>query len=97
MYIKRHLQGTLGRVSRLFGAVLVSGARQVGKTTLLRTVQPNLPYITLDDPILLASATSEPGTFFKVTPPPVVVDEVQYAPQLFPQIKMILDSMGKKG
>ncbi len=81
----------------MFGAVLVTGSRQVGKTTLLKNAKPGIPYVTLDDPIMLASAVSESGTFFKVTPPPLMVDEVQYAPQLFPYIKMILDAEGRKG
>ena len=97
MYIRRHLQNAVSKAEKMFGAVLVMGSRQVGKTTLLRNIKSGLPYITLDDPMLLASATSEPGTFFMAIPPPVVVDEIQYAPQLFPQIKMLLDAGGGKG
>jgi predicted AAA+ superfamily ATPase len=97
MYIKRHLEKTLARIENMFGAILVAGSRQVGKTTLLRNAKPGLPYITLDDPIMLASAASEPGTFFKVIPPPLVLDEVQYAPQLFPYIKMLIDDQRLKG
>ena len=97
MYITRHLEKTLTRAEKMFGAILVAGSRQVGKTTLLRKAKANLPYITLDDPIMLASAVSEPGTFFKASPPPLVLDEIQYAPQLFPHIKMILDAQGQKG
>ncbi|MDR3175546.1 MAG: ATP-binding protein [Desulfovibrio sp.] len=97
MYIKRHLEKTLTRIETMFGAILVAGSRQVGKTTLLRNAKPGLSYLTLDDPIMLASAASEPGTFFKAAPPPLVVDEIQHAPQLFPHIKMILDAQGRKG
>lgn len=97
MYIKRHLQAVLGKAEKMFGAVLVTGSRQVGKTTLLRNAKAALPYITLDDPIMLSSVVSEPGAFFKAAPPPLVVDEIQYAPQLFPFIKMLLDSGGQKG
>jgi predicted AAA+ superfamily ATPase len=97
MYITRHLEKTLSRAENMFGAILVAGSRQVGKTTLLRKAKANLPYITLDDPIILASVVSEPGTFFKASPPPLVLDEIQYVPQLFPHIKMILDAQGKKG
>lgn len=97
MYIKRHLEKTLTKAEAMFGAVLVAGSRQVGKTTLLRNLKPDLPYITFDDPIVLASALTEPGTFFKASQPPLVLDEIQHAPQLFPQIKMLLDSQGKKG
>lgn len=97
MYIKRHLEKTLARAESMFGAILVAGSRQVGKTTLLRNAKPSLPYVTLDDPIMLASAVSEPGTFFKASPPPLVIDEIQHAPQLFPHIKMILDDQRLKG
>ncbi|MDL2238525.1 ATP-binding protein [Christensenellaceae bacterium OttesenSCG-928-K19] len=81
----------------MFGAVLVTGARQVGKTTLIKNEKKDIPYITLDDPIMLQSAVDEPGTFFQVSPPPVFVDEIQYAPNLFPYIKMMLDKDKQKG
>lgn len=97
MYIRRHLEKALAKAENMFGAILVAGSRQVGKTTLLRNARPDLPYVTFDDPILLASAVSEPGTFFKASPPPLVVDEIQHAPQLFPHIKMLLDTQGLKG
>jgi len=97
MYIERHIEQAIHMVSKMFGAVLVTGPRQVGKTTMLKTVVQDTTYITLDDPILLRSAVEEPGTFFKSAPPPVFVDEIQYAPNLFPYIKMILDSERKKG
>ena len=97
MFIIRHLQDALRRAERMFGAVLVTGARQVGKTTLLRRVKPDLPYITFDDPILLASTLETPGTFLKIHPPPLVLDEIQYVSPLFPHIKMRLDAEGGKG
>ncbi|MDR0881148.1 MAG: ATP-binding protein [Candidatus Adiutrix sp.] len=97
MYIQRHIQDVVKKAEKMFGAVLVTGARQTGKTTLLKKIKPALPYLTLDDPRLLASAIAEPGTFFKITPPPVVLDEIQYAPGLFPHIKMWLDAQNQKG
>ena len=97
MYIERHAEHTVEKLSQMFGAVLVAGPRQVGKTTMLKRVARTANYITLDDPILLASATEQGGTFFKDNPPPVFVDEIQYAPNLFPQIKIILDRDGQKG
>jgi predicted AAA+ superfamily ATPase len=81
----------------MFGAVLVTGARQVGKTTLLKNYAHEANYVTLDDKLQLAVAKEESGTFFKDNPPPVFVDEIQYAPNLFPQIKIILDREMKKG
>lgn len=56
-----------------------------------------LPHATLDAPILLASAITLSGTFFKDNPPPVFIDEIQHAPNLFPQMKMILDQSKLKG
>ena len=97
MYHTRHAEKTIGVLSKMFGAVLVTGARQVGKTTLLQNIAPHAKYVTLDDKIQLASAYEQSNTFFKDNPPPVFVDEVQYAPSLFPQIKLILDRDKKKG
>jgi hypothetical protein len=97
MYINRHIEETVRNISKMFGAVLITGPRQAGKTTLLKKVAKNIAYITLDDPIMLQSAREEAGTFFKDTPPPLFVDEIQYAPNLFPYIKMIIDSEHKKG
>jgi predicted AAA+ superfamily ATPase len=81
----------------MFGSVLVTGARQVGKTTILKELVPEANYVTLDDTIQRANAISQSGTFFLDNPPPVFVDEIQYATDLFPQIKIILDKGGKKG
>ncbi len=97
MYIRRHLESVLKKAAAMFPAVIVTGARQVGKTTLLREAEPGLPYVTLDDPVQLQTAVEEPGTFFRTNPPPVVVDEIQYAPGLFPYVKMIADDERGKG
>lgn len=97
MYYCRHADEAIRKLSKMFGAILVTGARQVGKTTLLREVAGNVGYVTLDDKIQLVNAVEQSVTFFKDNPPPVFVDEVQYAPNLFPQIKIIIDSEKKKG
>ncbi len=97
MYIKRHAEKTVRELSKMFGAVLVAGPRQVGKTTMLAKVTDGMNYATLDDPILRASAEEQSGTFFKDNPPPVFVDEIQKAPMLFEQIKLIQDRERKKG
>lgn len=97
MYIQRHAEKTVRELSRMFGAVLVAGPRQVGKTTMLEHLTSNINYVTLDDPIIRASAETERGTFFKDNPPPVFVDEIQKAPVLFEQIKMLIDRERKKG
>jgi uncharacterized protein len=97
VYIARHIEKAVKKLSKMFGAVLVTGARQVGKTTLLKEAAAGCRYVTLDDPIMLQSAAGESGTFFKNNPPPVFVDEIQYAPALFPQIKILLDAKKQKG
>lgn len=96
MYIDRHAEKTVSMLSKMFGAILVNGPRQVGKTTMLKMNTENIRYVTLDDLIMRSSAQEESGTFFKDNPPPVFVDEIQKAPQLFEQIKMIIDSEQKK-
>ncbi len=96
-YINRNAETTINKAAKMFSTVLITGARQVGKTTLLRHTKSDIPYLTLDDPILLQNALEEAGSFFKTTPPPVIVDEIQYAPNLFSYIKMNADESGKKG
>lgn len=96
-YIKRHIEATINKSSKMFSAVLITGPRQVGKTTVLKRLKSSTPYFTLDDPILLQSAIENPGNFFKISPPPIIIDEIQYAPNLFPYIKIIADASQKKG
>lgn len=96
-YINRSIEATIEKAAKMFSTVLITGARQVGKTTVLKHITKGIPYLTLDDPILLQSAVEEAGSFFKITPPPVIVDEIQYAPNLFSYIKIVADENGKKG
>jgi predicted AAA+ superfamily ATPase len=96
MYIKRHVEDTIKKVSEMYPAVIVTGPRQVGKTTVLKKLYGNLRYVTLDNPETLEYARNEGGLFFKTFIPPVVLDEVQYAPELFPYIKIIADETKQK-
>ena len=97
MYIHRHLEAMLATAAKMFGAVLVTGPRQVGKTTLVRRFASTSNYVTLDDPMQLHAAVEQPATFFKDNKPPVFVDEIQYAPNLFPYIKIKVDEENAKG
>lgn len=98
MYMPRTLDGFLQKASDLFPVLLITGARQVGKTTLLRhAAGQGRHYVTLDDPLLLRLARDEPTLFLQRFPPPVFIDEIQYAPDLLPHIKMAVDSQGKPG
>ena len=75
-----------------FPAVLVTGARQVGKTTLLReAAERGRRFVSLDALPVRDLARRDPGAFLQAYPPPVIIDEIQYAPQLLPHIKAIID------
>lgn len=97
MYIRRHAEKTVDTVARMFGAVLVTGPRQVGKTTLLKECCDDISYISMDDPIQLAQAQESPMTFVSDNHYPVFIDEIQKAPNLFPLLKMNIDREKGKG
>ena len=75
MYVKRHAEKIINTLSKMFGALLVIGARQVGKTTLLRKSIPIAEWISLDNPIVLNSARNEASTFLREhdTPPSLLI------------------------
>jgi predicted AAA+ superfamily ATPase len=102
MYIKRHAGSTVLDLKKHFGVVLITGPRQAGKTTLVEETVINpgkgkITQVTLDDPLILNTARNESGRFFMDYPPPLFIDEIQYAPNLFPYIKMIVDKDKKQG
>ncbi|MDR2382111.1 MAG: ATP-binding protein [Bifidobacteriaceae bacterium] len=96
-YIPRHAEAAANRMGAQFGAILVTGARQVGKSTMLRKLKVGTPEATTDDALTLYSATQAPELFFAYNPPPLLIDEVQRAPQLFPEVKKLLERTGGKG
>ncbi len=98
MVVPRTLEPAIIRASQQFPVVLLTGARQVGKTTLLRQLsQDGRAYVTLDDPLVLSLAKDDPALFMQRFPPPVFIDEIQYAPELLPYIKMAADRAGQIG
>ena len=97
MYIERHIGQAILNRSKMKGAVVVTGARQVGKTTLIETLKPDIPKITFDDLPIRQQAIAEPSVFFDFYPPPLFIDEVQYAPVIFHYIKILLDKSRNKG
>lgn len=97
MYIKRDIEELVQKTEKGFKAVLITGARQVGKSTLLKHIYGGRKYITFDDPVLLSETKREPGLFFRNNKPPMVLDEVQYISDLFPYIKIECDKTEKKG
>lgn len=77
---------------------MVTGPRQVGKTTLLKSLMPlNMEYASLDDPVLRRQAEEDPKLFLEEHPAPLLIDEVQYAPSLFPYIKLEVDKTEATG
>lgn len=91
-FVPRTLAFSLAKVARQFPVVMVTGPRQIGKTTLLRELaEPERTYVTLDDPLVRELGQRDPGLFLQRFPAPILIDEVQYAPQLLPLIKMAVD------
>jgi len=98
MYLRRTMEDFARAAARQFPVLLLTGARQVGKTTFLRHIsEEGRAYVTLDDPLVLDLAKTEPALFLQRFRPPLLIDEVQYAPELLPYIKMEADSAGKAG
>jgi len=98
MYIQRTLENFLKTASGQFPVTLVTGPRQVGKTTILQHLSKDeRTYVTLDDPMLAALAREEPALFLQRFAPPMLIDEIQYAPELLPHIKMAVDKARKNG
>lgn len=98
MYIKRAIEETIMNISNMFPVLLVIGPRQVGKTTLLQKLsEKNRKYVTLDDPDARYLAKRDPALFMQRYEPPVFIDEIQYATELLPYIKMHADAAKRKG
>jgi hypothetical protein len=98
MYVPRTLESFLKTASKQFPIILVTGARQVGKTTLLKHIgREDRTYITLDDPLVASLAREDPALFIQRFPPPVLIDEIQYAPELLPHLKMEVDTRRRAG
>lgn len=98
-YIKRALEGKFLRMADFFKVVLVTGARQVGKTTMLRHLAEGTQrtYVTMDRHDVRELAERDPILFFQTYQPPLLIDEIQKAPRLLEQIKVIVDTSDDKG
>ncbi len=97
-YITRTIERFFLQASKQFPVMLMTGPRQTGKTTFLRHIaEKNRSYASLDDPLLRALARDEPALFLQRFTTPVLIDEIQYAPQLLPYIKMAVDNDSEAG
>ncbi len=98
MYIQRAIEEGILKTSATFPVLLISGPRQVGKTTLLQKLSgDDRKYVTLDDPDARFLAKSDPALFMQRYTPPVLIDEIQYAPELLPFIKISVDKSKRAG
>ena len=91
MWITRECESVVGRMAAQFPAILVTGARQVGKTSLLRHVFPQSAYVTLDFPGHAEAALTAPEEFLDRISTPAIIDEIQYAPSILRHIKARID------
>jgi uncharacterized protein len=98
MYIRRTLEKCIIQASNFFPVVFISGPRQVGKTTILQNcISEGRNYVSLDTLEERELAKNDPGRFLERYKAPLLLDEIQYAPELFPYIKNIIDREKKKG
>ncbi len=98
-YISRNLETVVSQLTNEYPVILVTGPRQVGKTTMLKKLMENSnrSYVSLDDLSARNLAKSDPELFLQLYKPPVLIDEVQYAPELFTYIKIHVDKNHKPG
>ncbi|MDK9710105.1 ATP-binding protein [Acidaminobacter sp.] len=98
MYIKRAIEETVKNISATFPILLITGPRQVGKSTLLQHLaESDRTVVTLDDPDVRYLAKTDPALFMQRYTPPVLIDEIQYATELLPYIKMAVDKSKSNG
>lgn len=91
MYIHRLLEKLLQEALHQFPAILITGPRQAGKSTLLQHTLKQHHYVTLDDPMIRAMANNDPELFLSTHETPLIIDEIQYAPELLSYIKIRID------
>lgn len=96
MYIQRTIENAVKRMNSSFSVVLITGPRQVGKTTVFRCCEENRNYVSLDTLENRKLAKENPALFLQRFEAPLLIDEIQYAPELLPYIKALVDEKSKK-
>jgi len=98
MYKPRTIEKFVKMANDNFKSLLITGMRQVGKTTVLKDLAAdNRKYVTLDNPLSLQLAKEDAYLFFQTNQLPLLIDEIQYAPELFPHIKILVDNTNENG
>lgn len=96
-YIRRSIEDIVLKSEKTFKSILVTGARQTGKSTVLQKLFPEKKYVPVDDLFIEEQAVEQPEMFMMLNPPPVIYDEVQRAPNLFRYIKIKCDESDERG
>ena len=99
MYIDRHIAKVIERQQKKKKVIILTGPRQAGKSTLLKTMlnPMGVVYLSLDNPAVRENALENPSRFLEMNKPPIIIDEIQKAPLLFEYIKEIVDGSDKTG
>lgn len=95
-YIHRGLESVIARAAKQFPAVVLTGPRRAGKTFLLQHLLPRASYRLLEDPAIIAAVRADPATFLDELKPPVVLDEIQHAPELLAHIRARIDAAPRR-
>ena len=96
-YIKRDMEALVASLTKEYSCILITGPRQVGKSTMLEHIDPSRNKVTLDDLQERNLARTDPEMFLKLHKTPILIDEVQYAPELFSYIKIAIDNGADPG
>ncbi len=97
MYIKRHIENVIKKSFNTYPAVLITGPRQVGKSTVLKNLYPDFEYETLDDVYMIRAISSDPTGYLRLKGTPFIIDEVQKVPDLFGSLKYVIDKDKRNG
>ena len=96
-YLKRHLEENLAQYAKFFKIILITGARQVGKSTMLAKVLPDIKTFVFDPIQDIYGARQDPDLFLDTYPPPLILDEIQFVPELLPALKRRVDTIDSPG